>query len=1034
MTLDEELALIQQKAAPAANPAAVQVAPAPEAAAPAATPPMADAAPDDVVIPDPTPFKADPEDTAEPNPGDDMPAFQTDLPILSNDEPASVWENMNAGWTEDTITRNRRDYHQGKRRDLALDMFSRLPDDARQRVMDRRWDYENNWIDLEQMVIDEVAKDIARDPARYGDMPLTQSDFDARITAEEKAELAEAQATLERPGGLISEFIGSAGSTMYSPTQGAMMFAGAGAGGLLRVLATEAVIGGASEAVDLPDQFDAARRLDQPEPDALSQIALGAGLSAGLVGAIKTAARLPSAARSMQERATIRRQIAIQSAPEGMAPHEAVLAVDAAEGALRGERTVQEAIAPQPEAGTLGDVLAGGPGFTRVLEAGKGYTVVAGPNGQALRREGTRAWRNNNPGNIEYGNFARSQGAVGTDGRFAVFPTYEAGRAAKAQLLWGSKGYRGMTIGQAINRYAPPFENNTAGYASTVARAAGAATNTPMSSLTAAQRKLMLDAMERVEGFRPGKENGVAAPAQRAGILPPTTGADVPSFRTSRGYTETGQVTAGDGFKIDVDYQVVDLSTLFRATGDFQPRDRSRINSDAWIADTAARLDPAQLMPSPTADRGTPIVGPDGMIESGNGRYGAIERAYERHPDRADAYRGQIEAAGYAIPEGVTRPVLVARRKTELSNEQLQRFTLEAQDSGVAAMTPTEVARASSRAMSAPVLGQLDPSAPLTDAANGGFVRAALAGLPRSARNAMFDASGKLNREGNRQLREALFARAWPDADILARFTETDPGEMKSLMEALETSAPAWAALRADIEAGAVVPDMDISGHILDAMRLIAQARDMAKKGGPKTDSALAELLDEVDLLTGPVPPLTVAMVRKFWTNSRAAKADDVAGFLTRYANDARKAGASGGMFDSPSPRDVLQAIDGAGFADVPADIGAARGYRAAEPTEGQALPEEGFDQGALSPEAVAADAAIRAELEAPISAHDAETPDMPAPDRFADLRDGFEDLSIDMPDGTALTIREVLNDLDADDGFDAFLQACAISPIGANQ
>jgi hypothetical protein len=256
---------------------------------------------------------------------------------------------------------------------------------------------------------------------------------------------------------------------------------------------------------------------------------------------------------------------------------------------------------------------------------------------------------------------------------------------------------------------------------------------------------------------------------------------------------------------------------------------------------------------------------------------------------------------------------------------------------------------------------------------------------------------------------------------------------MKTLMEALESSAPAWAALRADIEAGAVVPDMDISGHVLDAMRLIAQARDMAKKGGPKTDNALAELLDEVDLLTGPVPPLTVAMVRKFWTNGRAAKADDVAGFLTRYANDARKAGASGAMFDVPSPRDVLQAIDKPGFADLPEDIGAARGYRAAEPTEAQALPEEGFDQGAASPEAVAVDATIRAELEAPSPVPDAVSTDLPAPDRFADLRDGFEDLSIDMPDGTALTIREVLDDLDADDGFDAFIQACALSPTGAN-
>ena len=50
----------------------------------------------------------------------------------------------------------------------------------------------------------------------------------------------------------------------------------------------------------------------------------------------------------------------------------------------------------------------------------------------------------------------------------------------------------------------------------------------------------------------------------------------------------------------------------------------------------------------------------------------------------------------------------------------------------------------------------------------------------------------------------------------------------EALIEALETAAPNWAALRADIEAGLVTPDMDISPYVLDAMRLIASARELA--------------------------------------------------------------------------------------------------------------------------------------------------------------------------------------------------------------
>lgn len=145
--------------------------------------------------------------------------------------------------------------------------------------------------------------------------------------------------------------------------------------------------------------------------------------------------------------------------------------------------------------GSLGDVV----------EAGAGYTVVKTADGGTERRVGTRAWRNNNPGNIEYGSFAKSQGAIGSDGRFAVFPSYEEGRKAKANLLFESKGYAGKTIAQAISRYAPSFENDTASYARAVANAAGVTVDTPMSQLSAAQRESVLNAMERVEGFKQGR-------------------------------------------------------------------------------------------------------------------------------------------------------------------------------------------------------------------------------------------------------------------------------------------------------------------------------------------------------------------------------------------------------------------------------------------------------------------------------------------------------------------------------------------------
>jgi hypothetical protein len=144
-------------------------------------------------------------------------------------------------------------------------------------------------------------------------------------------------------------------------------------------------------------------------------------------------------------------------------------------------------------------------GFTGVAGAGKGYTDVILPDGTVERREGARNWRNNNPGNIEFGDFAKANGAVGSDGRFAVFPTYEAGRAAKEALLFSTDGYAGKTIAGALERYAPRADNNnTDAYIATVASALGVDPNTPLAELSPAQRDAMLTAMERVEGGGPG--------------------------------------------------------------------------------------------------------------------------------------------------------------------------------------------------------------------------------------------------------------------------------------------------------------------------------------------------------------------------------------------------------------------------------------------------------------------------------------------------------------------------------------------------
>jgi len=138
--------------------------------------------------------------------------------------------------------------------------------------------------------------------------------------------------------------------------------------------------------------------------------------------------------------------------------------------------------------------------YSSVVSAGPGWTRVTTPSGQTVTVRGTRSTRNNNPGNIEYGSFARSHGAIGSDGRFAVFPSREAGFGAVQGLVFNGK-YSNLSLKDAIARYAPPSENQSLAYAKAVAAKIGVSLDTKMSDIPSELRAAVAHAMSGVEGL-----------------------------------------------------------------------------------------------------------------------------------------------------------------------------------------------------------------------------------------------------------------------------------------------------------------------------------------------------------------------------------------------------------------------------------------------------------------------------------------------------------------------------------------------------
>lgn len=156
---------------------------------------------------------------------------------------------------------------------------------------------------------------------------------------------------------------------------------------------------------------------------------------------------------------------------------------------------------------------------------------------------GSRGDRNNNPGNIEYGPFAVAHGATGTDGRFAKFPTAEAGESAMADLLL--KSYQGLTLEQIQRKW---VGNDDAGYVGSMSKATGLAPGAVPNLQDPLVRRNLMSGMARGEGSHLGAG---AAARDRASTQRPTTSTS--SSSTSIGQVVLPGVTDADSFAREIE-------------------------------------------------------------------------------------------------------------------------------------------------------------------------------------------------------------------------------------------------------------------------------------------------------------------------------------------------------------------------------------------------------------------------------------------------------------------------------------------------
>lgn len=406
-----------------------------------------------------------------------------------------------------------------------------------------------------------------------------------------------------------------------------------------------------------------------------------------------------------------------------------------------------------------------------------------------------------------------------------------------------------------------------------------------------------------------------------------------------------GRAALADGKSIEYAWHFVPLSELITShdpwslapaknfPAELQPRDRSRASYQDQVTRLVAHFDPALLFWSPNAADGAPIVGQDGIVESGNGRVMMLKRVFRQYPDKWKNY--QILARDWCNELGVKWGKLLdgVLIRVRLSKVNRADFARAANIAGQQQMAAAEQALADAAQFSLEILAKYQPESGLGTAANASFVNAFVQHVagPQS-RGDIVDAHGKLSQSGEDRIRFALFARAYglQAEPLIQSLTEDRESDLRTVLNGMRDVAPQWAAFRAAIDSGHYARRYDLNSAIVDMAFLVRRAKDM----GMGIDQMRGQM-DFANPVAREVDLLALAAHPKGSRASAKSLAAAIFGFMDRVAKQGPLEQI--GMFASePAPAlDFLRRAvnDVLLSADVPsAAQAAAMAHRMADP------------------------------------------------------------------------------------------------------
>ena len=331
-----------------------------------------------------------------------------------------------------------------------------------------------------------------------------------------------------------------------------------------------------------------------------------------------------------------------------------------------------------------------------------------------------------------------------------------------------------------------------------------------------------------------------------------------------------------------------------------QSRNRGAVESQNQINSIANNLNPELLGPAKQSAFGAPIVGPDSIVESGNGRTLGIAKAYEN--GKGEAYRQWLERNGYDTT-GMERPILIARRTSPMTPEQRQIFAESSNSSTGLKMNAGEQAISDAKLIS-DMTTPLEPGE-ISSAANRPFIREFMSKIPANERGSILDADGILSSDGERRIAAAVTHRAYGDSALIDRAFVSGDNNMKNVTGALADSSGVWHEMRQAAANGEIPADHDITKQVMDTVKQIMRAKDENK--------TIGDMFTQADMFRD---PQSEAVSKIFSPDGKKlAGRAKIAENLQNYAEQAFKNRTEPTMFGEELPpiktQDILDNIVG---------------------------------------------------------------------------------------------------------------------------